>query len=60
MAERGEEREERVEVDGVPTRVLMGIDANGNKRIIRCDEDGFLLVKAVQVDEEVFDDEGDE
>ena len=43
--------ETRVEIDGVPARLLMGIDADGNKRFLRCDEDGFLIVKAIGVDQ---------
>ena len=42
-----ENEEERVEIDSVPGRMLMGIDANGNKRFIRCDEDGYLLCKVI-------------
>ena len=42
--------ETRVEIDSVPARMLMGVDADGNKRFLRCDEDGFLLCKVVTVD----------
>ena len=52
MAEENEEKEGRVELDGVPARVLMGVDGNDNKRILRCDEDGYLLCKVVQIDPE--------
>ena len=45
--------ETRVEIDGVPARMLMGVDADGNKRFLRCDENGFLLCKVT------FDEEGE-
>jgi len=44
--------ESRIEIDGIPGRMLMALDLEGNKRFLRCDEDGFLLCKVVQVDEE--------
>ena len=47
-----DEKESRVAVDDVPGRMLMALDRAGNKRFLRCDEDGFLLCKVVQVDEE--------
>jgi len=43
--------EARVEIDSVPARLLMGIDADGNKRFLRCDEDGFLLCKVATADD---------
>ena len=43
--------ESRVEIDSVPARMLMGIDADGNKRFLRCDEDGFLLCKVETADD---------
>ena len=43
--------ESRVEIDSVPARMLMGIDADGNKRFLRCDEDGFLLCKVTSEEE---------
>lgn len=46
------EKEGRIEVEGVPARMLMGMDRNGNKRLLRCDEEGFLLCKVVAVDAE--------
>ena len=46
------EKETRITLDGVPARVLMGIDPSGEKRILRCDEDGYLIVKTVSIDEE--------
>lgn len=45
------DKEERVEIDGIPARMLMGVDEDGNKRFLRCDEDGFLLCKVVGVEE---------
>jgi hypothetical protein len=51
-----EELDERTNVDGVPCRVLMGIDADGNKHILRCDKDGFLLVKTISIEEEEIGD----
>lgn len=44
--------EQRVAIDDVPGRMLMGIDEDGNKRFLRCDEDGFLLCKIVESEEE--------
>lgn len=37
--------ETRVEIDSVPGRMLMALDEDGNKRFVRCDENGFLLCK---------------
>ena len=49
--------EERVEIDNVPGRMMMGLDADGRKRFLRCDEDGFLICKVVIVEEsEVLED----
>lgn len=56
MAEENEEKEGRTAIDGVPGRMMMGIDAQGNKRFLRCDEDGFLLCKVVQIDKEEIED----
>jgi len=39
------EKEGRADIEGVPARMLMGIDDDDNKRFLRCDQDGFLLVK---------------
>lgn len=47
-----EEKENRVAIDDVPGRMLMGLDTNGQKRFLRCDPEGFLLCKAVPVDAE--------
>ena len=44
--------EERVAIGDVPARMLMGIDEDGNRRFLRCDEDGFLLCKVVAEEEE--------
>ena len=52
MGEENEEKEGRVDIDGVPARMLMGIDPNGNKRLVRVDEDGYLLCKVAQIDQE--------
>ena len=49
---REEEREERVAIDDVPGRMLMGLDLNGDKRFLRCDDEGFLLCKVVLIGEE--------
>jgi hypothetical protein len=46
------DKEGRIEIDGVAGRMLMGLDVHGNKRFLRCDEDGFLLVKVAIVDPE--------
>lgn len=43
--------EERVSIGDVPARMLMGIDEDGNRRFLRCDEEGFLLCKVVDVEE---------
>ncbi len=43
--------ETRVEVDSVPGRMLMALDADGNKRFLRCDAEGFLICKVISVDE---------
>lgn len=43
MSEQGEEKEGRVIVDGSPARVVCGVDQSGNKRMLRCDQDGYLL-----------------
>ena len=52
-----EDLEERVSIDDVPGRMLMGIDEDGNKRFLRCDEDGFLICKVVDVEKaEVVED----
>ncbi len=50
------EKEGRTSIDNVPARILMGVDDDGEKRILRCDKDGFLLVKAVIVDPEEIGD----
>ena len=55
MGEENEEKEGRTDLEGVPARVLMGIDRHGNKRILRCDEDGFLLCKVIQIEPEVIE-----
>ena len=47
-----EELETRVEVGDVPARMLTALDLSGKRRFLRCDKDGFLLCKVVQVDEE--------
>ena len=50
------EKEGRTSVEGVPARILMGLDDDGEKRMLRCDKDGFLLVKAVIVGREEVED----
>ena len=50
------DHEERIEVDGVYGRMLMGIDEEGKKRFLRCDSQGYLLVKAAQIDTEDLED----
>lgn len=50
------EKEERTDIGGSAVRVLAGVDDDGEKRILRCDKDGFLLVKAVTVDIEELED----
>lgn len=42
--------EERVAIDNIPGRMLMALDPDGNKRFVRCDEEGFLICKVVQAD----------
>ena len=44
------DQETRTQIDGVPGRLLMGVDADGNKRFLRCDENGFLLCKVAEDD----------
>ncbi len=56
MAEENEEKEGKVAVDGVPCQMLMGVDKSGNKRLLRCDEDGFLLCRVTQIDREEIED----
>ena len=48
MSELG--KEERVEVDSVPGRMLMALDEDGNKRFLRCDEDGFLICRVISTE----------
>jgi len=43
--------ETRIEVQGVPARMLMALDLEGHRRFLRCDEDGFLLCKVISVEE---------
>ena len=50
MANELGDMEDRVEIGGVPARMLMGIDADGNKRFLRCDEEGYLICKVVAID----------
>ncbi|MFC1924298.1 hypothetical protein ACFLXA_02910 [Chloroflexota bacterium] len=50
------EKEGRVDIDGVPARILMGVDDDGEKRILRCDKDGFLICKVVSLDREEIED----
>jgi len=40
----------QVEVNGIATRHLMGVDPEGNSQPLKCDEDGYLLVKVVVID----------
>lgn len=56
MAGEDESLETRPEIEGSAGRMLMGIDAEGHKRYLRCDVDGFLLVKAVSIEEEEIQD----
>jgi len=49
------DKEERVEIGSVPARMLMALDGDGNRRFLRCDEDGFLLCRVVQTDEAEFE-----
>ena len=50
-----ENEEERVLIEGMPGRMLLGIDADGHRRFIRCDEHGFLLCKVISAEEADFD-----
>lgn len=56
MAEENEEKEGKVLLEGSPIRVMAGKDPSGNKRILRCDEEGYLLCKVVPISQEVIED----
>jgi len=60
MSEEGIEKEGRTTIDGVPVRLLAGVDGSGNYRILRCDADGYLLCKVVAADEADFEPDTEE
>jgi len=47
----------QIMVNGIPTRHLMGVDEEGNSHVLKCDTDGYLLVKAVPIDASELEDE---
>ena len=50
-----ENEEERMEIEGIPGRMLLGIDSEGHRRFLRCDEYGFLLCKVISAEKADFD-----
>lgn len=50
------DHESRTEIDGIQAKLLMGVDESGKKRFLRCDSNGFLLVKAASIDIEELED----